>query len=123
MTPAAFLALTRTAADATDGRTYRAMTEGSNETFLTLHLSNGQCHSLAYSQLALITGDERGGTFIRLAFRLHLIIQGQQLQHAIEAIRVKKAAHLYEFNDERYDPPEPGEAVITQIEFQKPRTG
>jgi hypothetical protein len=34
-----------------------------------------------------------------------------------ESIRKKSAAHLYEFDGGRYDPPEPGQPVITEISF------
>jgi hypothetical protein len=124
LTPSEFLALTRKNASPGNARAYRAMTEGGgNETFLTLHLRDGKSHSLAYSQLSLISGEERAGTLIRLMFRTaspHL--QGLQLQPIIEAIRTRRAAHVYEFDSGHYDPPEPGAPVIAEIWFETERS-
>jgi len=123
MTPTQFLALARTSANAADGRIYRAMTEGSNETFLTLHMTDGKYHCPTYAHLGFMTGDDRGGTFIKLVFKLPVIIRGRQLQPVFEAIRTRRAAHLYEFDSGRYNHPEPVGAVITLIEFEIAKSG
>jgi hypothetical protein len=123
MTPAEFLALNRSNAQPANARRYRAMAEGGSnaEAFLTLHMSDGKSHSLAYGQLNLITGDERGGTLIRLMFRTTTVLRGQQLQTVCEAILAKRAAHLYEFDGGKYDLPEPGAPVIKEIVFEMPQ--
>lgn len=117
MTPAQFLTLIKVAPDATP-RAYRAVAEGGNETFLTLHTATGRFECPTYAQLSYISGDDRGGTVIRLIFsKMSVVIAGRQLGAVFESIRTRKAAHLYEFDGGRYNPPEPGEPVIMEFGF------
>jgi hypothetical protein len=124
MNPAEFLALTRrgTSAD-TGSRIYRAHVDGTNETFLTLHTSNGRFQCVAYAQLSFVDGDERGGTTMRLgSTKMVVTISGRQLHPVFESIRSRKAAHLYEFDGAQCDPPAPGQPVITKLEFKVGQT-
>jgi hypothetical protein len=64
----------------------------------------------------------REGALIRLMFRTaspHL--QGLQLQPIIEAIRTRRAVHVYEFDAGHDDPPEPGAPFVTEIWFETER--
>ncbi len=124
MTPAEFLALIRAgstpAKPPPSARAYSALKKGeSAETLLTLHTRAGNVEALPYGALQLATGDEAGGTLIRLIFpKLAAIIHGKQLAPVFEAIRTRTAAHLYEFLAERYDEPELGEPIITEFAFE-----
>ena len=123
MQPAEFLVLVQdpAASDVNNPRLYRALQEGAAESFLTLHTRAGRFESASYSQLTFISGDDRGGgTSIRLLFaKMVVTLRGRQLGAVFEAIRQRKAAHVYEFDGGRYDPPEPGQPIVTDITFAR----
>jgi hypothetical protein len=124
VTPAEFLALIRAGSSPAkappSARAYSALKKGeAAETLLTMHTRAGNVEALPYGALQLASGDEAGGTLIRLIFpKVAAIIHGKQLAAVFEAIRTRTAAHLYEFVAERYDEPELGEPVITEFAFE-----
>ena len=127
MTPAAFLALVEGTATAGQApkpappppRVYCALTRGPTaEAFLTFHTSAGKYEAAPHSGVQLIEGDDRGGTFIKLYLsKMAVTITGRQLAPVFEAIRTRTAAHLFVFDGGRHDPPEPGQAIITEFVF------
>jgi hypothetical protein len=97
------------------------MIEGSNELFLTLHLTDGRFHALPYAHLDFVTGDDREWTVLKLVFRLPVILRGQHLQPVFEAIRARRVAHLYEFDGRRCDPPDLNHPTILEVLFENER--
>jgi hypothetical protein len=121
VTPQAYLALLRPGGPGTTAppRVYSAVTKGAAaEAFLTLHSGAGVMQALPYNAIQFIDGDERGGTRLRLILpRMAVTLHGRQLAPVFEALRTRTGAHVHEFDGGRYDPPKPGEPVITGLEF------
>ena len=122
MTPEAYLALLRPPAghrSAVPVRTYTAVTRSATaEAFLMLHSKEGMVHALPYGAVQLIEADGVDGTKLRLTcVKLAITVHGRQLGPVLEAIRTRTAAHIREYSGGRYDPPEPGEAVIMECSF------
>lgn len=124
MRPGEFLAVVRGAATAPqaepDARTYRAVeVSAAAEYVLTLHTGNGQLSALAYTGLTQITGDETGGTRLRLRFGASTVVDiaGRNLAPVFQAIRTRRAAHLTELVPDRHSEPQDGQPVITAVKF------
>lgn len=121
MTPAQFLALARSPdSDApARPRDYRAGVAGAgkDDYYLTLHCPGGLFYSLPFTQLQLIAGN-RAGTVLELTFRMIFVLQGQQLQALTEGVRLRRITRLHVFDGGAYDPPTPGEPLITAMEMK-----
>ena len=128
MRPVEFLALLREKKDEAPPDTpaaalgYCALEASATaEYFLTLHTSNGQLAALAYSNLTQISGDEMGGTRLRLRFSSAVVdIAGRGLGPVFEAVRTRRAAHLHQLDTDRAGQPEDGQPVILSVNYAAP---
>ena len=127
MTPREYLSLksSPSGGEPVRPRDYRAGVAGAgkDDHYLTIHCPGGLFYSLPFTQLQLIAGN-RAGTVLELTFRMIFVFQGQQLATITEGIRLRRITQLHVFDGAAYEPPKPGEPLITALELQsspKPR--
>lgn len=127
MQPSQFLALLQesqqgTAADSAEAsaRFYRAFEASPTpEHFLTLHTPGGKIAAFPYGGLAQISGDHAAGTRYRLKFAgIYVELEGVSLSPVFDAIRTRRAAHVYQLNPEKHDMPQGEGPVILTITFR-----
>ena len=88
-------------------RLYRALEASpAPEHFLTFHTQGGKIAAYPYGGLSLISGDHAAGTRYRLKFTsAYVDLEGVKLAPVFDAIRTRRAAHVYQLDKERHDEP------------------